>query len=372
MMWIRKILGQQIAKALIGQRTSVLRRRVPSTISGVTETFSRRNGTQIHFQILRLKPLTPPLPPPSHLIFYHPDCSTASYAQLVEAFPEAAIITFDFPGIGQSTGPHHCQANWIEDTIAFIQFIQARFSVTAKKTLLVGEELSGAIFTLAAAELWRRQNQTVNLINLRSFARLAPFLFPKIAGRFNTFLALAFTSLIGGLFYTILGIAPATLAAIFFSFISAIGFLAYRPPYLLLEKLLRFSFGQMDVHAAYQLLPPSQKDYLMVSNDEIIPKWISLHSKLKEGRRFHMEYAIDEPTLENLFHSKLFYRILPPFPRRGEKDKIYQGAHSCSIDHLISRVQCRHFTLTSLSNNALLIPNGMQVLTNKIKRLLSP
>ena len=235
----------------------------------------------------------------------HIDELSATHQNL---FPEAIVSGMNFRNVN-SSGPAKVfsEEDWVDDVIAVVNYYREQ-GIRLKNILLSGHSLSGAIFTMAAAQIYqtelqkRRQSATPaltetdhrqcspSLFNNRSFSTLAEVLIAMVASKWsiasNTGVGIGVLLLGCGLAMWVMSATTALLTGgllIAFNIL----FPEFRGVLLrpLLNTLLWLGFGQMDALTAYRMLPDGAKDYIMAKDDGVILQPASLHQGFKRERR---------------------------------------------------------------------------------------
>lgn len=209
-----------------------------------------------------------------------------------QAFRSCHFVGFNFRGVMQSTGSVWTEQDWVNDVLALVEHFRSK-GIPLENILLRGQSLGGAIMTLAAAQLYEKEQRTtslgqkiacVKLINERSFSSLPSvvatkpiFFFPLallIYGAPLLLLGLPWGALLSSLFLVgSLCTAPYPCSA---------SQACLQPITTLLLKGL---FGPLNAAKAYASLPSEAVTHLFVLDDEVIPFSASLHRAVQSRHK---------------------------------------------------------------------------------------
>lgn len=300
---------------------------------------------------------------------------TDNYVDLASDYPSYRIIGMNFRGVMQSTGRARSEQDWVNDVLALVAHLRSQ-GVPLENIVLKGHSLGGALFTLAAAQLYKKERRTtplgqkipcMKLINDRSFSSLADWLFTTPYFCNLLFLIPAILLLYAIIPFALFGLKWGSLLSL-----TLLGVSIWQAPYpctlaqILLQPtctlFLKISFGTLNAAKAYRSLPKEAVAYLFVRADEIIPYEASLHQAVKPlYRAYKKEAQGDFSRLLALKDSKLGY-----FPTPGSLQNPVLHTlplYSLKTSHKLRKNQAGGSTKKTIS--------GATVLRNILGRLLS-
>ena len=199
--------------------------------------------------------------------------------EILENIQEINIISFDFPGVENSTGQTRDGQHMVEAVKAEVYQLIDK-GVQPYNITLYGFSLGGAIASITAAQL-HKEEKKVYVFNRNSFANIA-----------KTFYAFEYHALLNFLECNriLSGILIGILSILLYKFcLPTIALLIgiYCLPYI----LIRVSGWILDASSSHSDIPSSFKDQVGNPNDTIIYKEASLLSSLPANEQNHRWFS---------------------------------------------------------------------------------
>lgn len=221
------------------------------------------------------------------------------FAALAKRDPNYHVAGFNFRGTLKSTGFAKSEDDWIDDAVAVVEHYHAQ-GVPYENILLNGQSLGAALVTMAAAKIYRKNQEqakqkgldpktaeSVKLINVRSFATLTDEIIHSILGRVGS--ALVAGILYGSLIGLSLGISLITPAILTCALLLCVNLVSFKITETLvrpiIKSILYLNFGTMDVISAYKSLPENCVEHIVAKNDGVIKAPAGIHDALRETNR---------------------------------------------------------------------------------------